>query len=687
MKLRDLLILASSVAATSQVSALSLGSSQGNVQLGNPVDLVFQIKADHGETAQSSCASADIWMGDTILGSSQVLVAAQDHAVRVRTTAPVFEPLITVKISAGCTNTISRSYTFFADPPAALAASVVPIDLSKIQRQAPIATSTHVTPRPPSIKVARPSKRIVNRAAARQIAAAAIAEPASEDTQPNISAHQISELPDSSKTTAPATDNSKPRLQMESLEGFDPTPSANSVAPPIPAIADTPTLSVESGTAPLGDMNTARLEAMEQQLQALQQQLTSNHTEISGLQSQLAKAQNPDLPIWVHVMLGLLALALATIAWLLQRLRLSRQNAHPTWAHTVLAAEDPSLAPKPVADTSIQAHAFEQAPPVVQAPQMKNAEDNTSAAPVRSTPAPPTPAKLPQVLAKTAAAKISDVLTTQALFDVQEQAEFYASIGENDHAIEILQSHIALHETSSPLAYIELLQLLYRLSRTQMFEQVRIRFQEHFNVNAATFMEFADKGHHLAGGYPTVLSQVEALWNSDQAQTLLRSLIVRSTSAQNQNSEGRFDLAAFEELLKLYNVAKTTPGTSNGPFPAQLLSSHAPSSAPETAPVAMASALPFSATELSLDLDLLSAAPSTTNLASAVPASDSPFQTTDHFASDEALMADLSLEWESVVLTEAHPAPASIDALNAELSALKLDALDLSTSEQPPKRI
>lgn len=44
VNLRDLLVLLSGVAAASQVSALSLGNSQGNVQLGSPMDLVFQLK-------------------------------------------------------------------------------------------------------------------------------------------------------------------------------------------------------------------------------------------------------------------------------------------------------------------------------------------------------------------------------------------------------------------------------------------------------------------------------------------------------------------------------------------------------------------------------------------------------------------------------------------------------------------
>lgn len=64
MKLRNILILAGSVAAASQACALSLGNSQGQVQLGAPLNLVFQVQPDDGQTAESSCITAAVWMGD-----------------------------------------------------------------------------------------------------------------------------------------------------------------------------------------------------------------------------------------------------------------------------------------------------------------------------------------------------------------------------------------------------------------------------------------------------------------------------------------------------------------------------------------------------------------------------------------------------------------------------------------------
>ena len=117
VKFRDLLILAGGVAAATQSGALSLGNTQGSVQLGAPIDLVFQVQPDAGQTPDNSCIAADIWMGDTALGGNSVVLTTQAKSVRVRSTQPVYEPLVTVKLRAGCSAAVSRSYTFFADPP------------------------------------------------------------------------------------------------------------------------------------------------------------------------------------------------------------------------------------------------------------------------------------------------------------------------------------------------------------------------------------------------------------------------------------------------------------------------------------------------------------------------------------------------------------------------------------------
>lgn len=715
MKLRDLLFFAGGIAAVSQVSALSLGNSQGRVQLGSPLDLLFQVHADAGQTAQSSCLSADVWMGDTPLASSQVLLTAQEKSVRIRTTAPVYEPLITLKLNAGCTGAVSRSYTFFADPPSSMAATMQPIDLSKIQLSTLPATAATraAAPAIKSEKPARIAKRAVNPNAFKETQAS----PSAGTPAPTALVTSVNAASPATNTSqAPSTtgtESEKPRLRIEPLEGLDSQAEVASAAASsdLETTALVPSTLIDPQTQLLLDANASRLEAMEQQLQTLQQQLSRNRSEIVGLQTQLVQAQNPDLPIWVHLLLGLLALALATIAWLIQRIKQERLNAHRSWADTVLAVEDSQRAT--TIDTQENSARAAVHPASAPLPEQASTSASPALQALETSPTPsPDVKEDPQShtlyqefeqlqsghSTPDLAPSIAEVLTAQALFDVQEQAEFYASIGENDQAIAILQAHIAEHEASSPLAYIELLQLLYRLSRTDAYEEVREKFQTHFNVQVPNFLGFSRKGRDLWSGHPDVLSQIEAQWPTEDIQNLLRGLILRRHTPGLNESQTRFDLSAFDELLMLYNVAKTTPASSRGQLPGRTRT------APIEAPLPEVVFDPGASTPIttyqtpSVDnappplplneayLDLLSAAPAQTPLAPPAPYTDSPFQTPSHFAPNEALIDGLSLDWGSAAPSTQTAEVGNRQVLNnldAELQAFMMDERDLPKDNRP----
>lgn len=766
VNLRDLLVLLSGVAAASQVSALSLGNSQGNVQLGSPMDLVFQLKPDAGHTAETSCVAADILMGDVPLARGDFTLVPQGNSVRVQTTISVNEPLLTVKLSAGCSATMTRSYTFFADPPGSMAASVQPIDLSKIQAAAPLpaafvagsagastATRAAATPR-------RPAKRAVNPRAVQDnslpayfvpsmVASADTVDiPAPEET-PAKSASQPAAVP-SGTADAQAADTGRSRQRMEpldGLEGLHAKPADASTAPATDAVADAAAVgtgAAAAAAAPLPDTvpeaespiaeatqvllqaNTERIDALEGQLLALKKQLTSNLTEISTLQRQLVEAQNAALPVWVHAALGLLALALACIAWLLQRLRQERLKAQNDWANTVLAVENSASLTRVDTDSAAVRTGKGQLPSAPVTSPVAAAKAEPVAKPVASMAAASlhTRDSVPQAqeltqfpdtafaessiqppsLAPATMFPLTEVLTAQALFDVQEQAEFYASIGENDQAIEILQAHIAEHENSSPLAYVELLQLLFRLGRMDAYEEVRQQFQKHFNVHIPDFLGFSRKGRDLWSAHPDVLAQIEALWPTDEVQELLRNLILRKNEAAQ-----RFDLAAFDELLMLYNVAKSTPAASRGAMPGRRRTAPSEAPLPEIAPeVTPGQAVPplpevpgaaspvqtaaAPAAEappvLSLDeahLDLLSTMPVHEPLEQ--QSGQSHFQPVQHFAPDEALVAELSLDLSEAASQPAVPAAATVKPLRdpeAQAMDLELQAFIMDERDLPP---
>lgn len=135
---------------------------------------------------------------------------------------------------------------------------------------------------------------------------------------------------------------------MEPLEGL----GSPQTAPEAPASAEPTEPRIDAQTQALLDTNAQRLQTLEQQLLGLQSQLKNNQTELLKLNTQLAQAEQQGLPAWVHVLLGLLALSLACIAWLLQRIKQERQNSQHAWAETVLAAAHPATDP---AEAALQA--------------------------------------------------------------------------------------------------------------------------------------------------------------------------------------------------------------------------------------------------------------------------------------------------------------------------------------------
>lgn len=735
VKLRDLLVLLSGVAAASQVSALSLGNRQGNVQLGSPMDLVFQLKPDAGHTAETSCVAADILMGDVPLARGDFTLVPQGNSVRVQTTIPVNEPLLTVKLSAGCSATMTRSYTFFADPPGSMAASVQPIDLSKIQAAAPLpaalvagsagastATRAAATPR-------RPAKHAVNPRAAQDNSLPAYFVPSMVASADTVDIPAPEETPAKSASQPAAVPSGTADAQAADTDAVADAAAVGTgaaAAAPLPDTVPEAESPIAEATQVLLQANTERIDALEGQLLALKKQLTSNLTEISTLQRQLVEAQNAGLPVWVHAALGLLALALACIAWLLQRLRQERLKTQNDWANTVLAVENSASLTRVDTDSAAVHTGKGQLPSAPVASPVAAAKAEPVAKPVASVAAASlhTRDSVPQAqaltqLPDTAFAEssiqppslapatmfpLTEVLTAQALFDVQEQAEFYASIGENDQAIEILQAHIAEHENSSPLAYVELLQLLFRLGRMDAYEEVRQQFQKHFNVHIPDFLGFSRKGCDLWSAHPDVLAQIEALWPTDEVQELLRNLILRKNEAAQ-----RFDLAAFDELLMLYNVAKSTPAASRGAMHGRRRTAPSeaplPEIAPEVTPVQAVPPLPevpgaaspvqtaaAPAAEappvLSLDeahLDLLSTMPVHEPLEQ--QSGQSHFQPVQHFAPDEALVAELSLDLSEAASQPAVPAAATVKPLRApeaQAMDLELQAFIMDERDLPP---
>ncbi len=601
VKLRNVIFGAGCWVVVGSAAAISLGQSRGAVILGAPVDLVFDVQPDEGADVASSCVTADVAFGDTPVAESRVRVSAlpelpgRSPAVRLQVAGSVNEPVISVTVSAGCAGKVTRAYTFLVDPPVAyVPGRVVNIDQlasappasgrdagaaagrltsppavrRSVQAPAdPSAQADVATPAPRKPQAAKPRARVAPprtprvaapKAPAREVSAAKVAAPA----------------------PAPAPERS--RLVMEPLDALaDPfvalRPSADMGALPAQASASQRLEAAAAWKA----MNMApeaaqrddeRVRVLEAEMAALRAKSASDQASFAELQQRLALIESQRFPAGlVYALLALLALVSGLLAWVWSRARRESRLAIQAWRDSVALSarhgdaghHDPhDLVPHPhdtwtpedssqfAEDTHIQSGS-QPLQPVV--------------APAQAT---PERAQQPLSVAETGprADSFSHIVNPEALFDLQQHAEFFVSVGQHDQAVEVLKKHIAAHRETSPSAYLELLRLYHTLGRSDDFAQLREQFCSHFNAQVPEFSAFSRQGRTLEH-YLDALAAIEAEWTSSSVLQLLEKLLFRRAGDARA---APFDLAAFDDLLLLLAIAQTTPASARGAAPPRM---------------------------------------------------------------------------------------------------------------------
>lgn len=136
-----------------QVVAVSLGATQGSVIIGRPLDILVQSSIDPSEAAAGLCLEAEVIYGDMRVPATAITAAIHrvgtdgTGALRVRTTEPVNEPIVTVAVKAGCQTPFRRSYTLLADvEPRVATPAPTPSGPVLVQRPAPAAAPVTVQP-------------------------------------------------------------------------------------------------------------------------------------------------------------------------------------------------------------------------------------------------------------------------------------------------------------------------------------------------------------------------------------------------------------------------------------------------------------------------------------------------------------------------------------------------------------
>lgn len=533
---------------------MGFGASTPAATLGQPLDFSVGLRLDAGESLEPDCVSAEVSIGDVTLpvagvGASLVTDAAGNRSIRVRTLARIDEPVVAVQVAAGCPQRLVRRFVVFADPPVVGAAPVV---------AAPVVTDT--VPTPPSPAATPP------------VAAVALAPPTNTGLVPAAPPKATASAPP--RRVAPprprpaavvaAAPAARPRLKLDAAPPPPPAPPSAAASAPLPApVMDLVEQANQAVLAAIAAASASqgRIAALEASMRQLSDEAQAQKAMVDTLRDRAAAAEGRNQ--WV-LPLGLALLALLALAgWLWMRLRELERDRRHGWLSAARApapppAPAPAVPPSPsqvpllversVRTTGVAALGAGLAP--VHVPTPSELPDPPSTAPPDWAPETATLKTQPLVPSAALAQPESRDVSAEELIDLEQQAEFFVVLGQDDAAIDLLVSHLRDSGGASPLPYLKLLDIYRRLGDRDAYERTRDRFNHRFNAHVPGWDAPAGDGRTLED-YPHVMGWLQHVWPKPlDAMAELESLLFRKDGGE------LFELPAYRELLMLYALAR-----------------------------------------------------------------------------------------------------------------------------------
>ena len=611
VKKSPIVLLSLMLIAAEGASAMSLGRHRGAALIGRPLDISIQAVLDSQDDVSSLCLEADVFYADNKLSQSRVQVTAdkastggQDAVIRVRSSVPVDEPVVTIYLRAGCKQRSEKRFVMLADlasEPASLPA--LPMPAASTTSATPAAqpsrgNASAVTAPGPASSVtagsasrdavsARTSRRSRTRAAegASQsqtgaVAATQAARPAAAETVAALPVAKAEPAKRGSRRArdAAAAEKGGSRLKLEPLDltiDRDPQLRASSELLSVPSSSP----QERSAAAALWRALTAqpqdilrdaeRLQTLESSVRSLQLQGQKNKLAIEDLNGQVKQAQAERYSNPLVYALGLLlVLALAALAYVARRWSQARSGANDDlpwwrkneplekgWANSAPDAgasslpgdsgpKKPSRKAKPAAGSSLDLD-LDLGAVAAAATEVKHL---SSLSALDSLPPLSRNDRSDFGMSMSHPAR---AVKAEELFDVQQQADFFVSLGQHEQAIEVLRSHIGDNVQTSALVYLDLFNLYHQLKRQADYEALREEFNQRFNAKIPAFEFYNDASSGLEA-YQTALSRIEALWPSPKVLEVIEESLFRRVDTGAET----FNLEAYRELLMLYSVAR-----------------------------------------------------------------------------------------------------------------------------------
>ncbi|MEP7301062.1 MAG: hypothetical protein ABI699_05990 [Caldimonas sp.] len=590
--------------------ATALGFAAGTTytSLGQPLDFGATLLLDADETVSRDCVFAEVHSGDTRVPPRQVRVVLEassgtaQRIVRVTTATVIDEPIVTIEVSVGCGSRVSRRFVSFVDPPVLrLAETIVPDStpvqgaglesqtalLADIARQADASRRGGAGPSTagPTERVARSARR-VPRSASLVVARAPAAVPARAQARRQASTRNRPAVARTALAAPPRTGGARLRLDPPRvMAALPPTAASAAASAAAPAILTAPPPAAASVTLPEAVLAVAQAAtlppasasdaASQERIRTLELDLARARVDSqksnAAWQAKLRQAEGGRYGNWLVYLLigttGLGVLAALALWWLRprqrRRARWFEEQASQARAARIAqrqgagAASSPSSlpAPAPSEPASLWRESASSVLSATRPASIGGLEVTTVLGPELSR-----PVFEPSIGAAGQARKGGE-LSMEELIDLEQQAEFFVVLGQDEAAIDLLDAYMQGTGGKSPLPYLRLLEVHQRRGDQAAYDQVRKSFNERFSALAPDWRSDLQLGRSLED-YPQAVARLQSLWATPlSAMQALDNLLFR-----RQSADQTFDFPAYRELLFLYSIARELSGNVETDF-------------------------------------------------------------------------------------------------------------------------
>jgi hypothetical protein len=337
-----------------------------------------------------------------------------------------------------------------------------------------------------------------------------------------------------------------------------------------------------------------RISALEHTVDELRNEATASRQLVAELRLRDSRASD-DAGRWTYPLLGAVLVLAALAAWLGWRLAEAQQQRQTAWRaaaappppRPVVARERPvgapQTAPIPFVTSEIRAPDPAAGPrpawPPAAPPDSRYGPLDSQLPPIADTvlEAPPQPPSRSRIEPKEAPPPELDRdrdreapmqrteplpsslrnddgsprdVSIEELIDLEQQAEFFVVLGQDEAAVDLLVEHLRHTGGSSPLPYLKLLEIYHRRGDRDDYERTRARFNHRFNAYAPDWGVDLQAGRSIED-YAGIVPRLQQAWKRPlDAMAELEVLLFRKSQGE------LFDLPAYREVLLLYSLAR-----------------------------------------------------------------------------------------------------------------------------------